>query len=221
MLGLNFLKLFEARKAHLDTRIKRDYIRNGVAVIPCRVSGYDDVISSYSVKDLETLNPEFKDYLKSTAAVTPQETPVVLNIIGDCLSAEEKTTIEETIRDDMAYDLGMVEEDEKRHTKRFWLMLIILIISAALLWTSNTMADGPRELLYILLYFTADILLDYILLAGHDLREERRLAGRLASINIVFSDDYEDTVYTEQDVNQLYSEIEKDVKETIQRSNKR
>lgn len=183
MLGLNFLKLFEARKAHLDTRIKRDYIRNGVSVMPCRVSGYDDVISSYSVKGLETLNPEFAEYLKSTAAVTPEESPIVLNIIGDCLSQEEKTTIEEIIRDDMAYDLGMVEEIEKRHIKRLWLMLIILI--------------------------------DHIFLSGHDLREERRLAGRLASIKILFSDNYEDSVYTEKDVNQLYSEIEKDVDETI------
>lgn len=215
MLGLNFLKLFEARKAHLDTRIKRDYIRKGVAVIPCRVSGYDDVISSYSVKGLETLNPEFAEYLKSTAAVTPEESPIVLNIIGDCLSQEEKTTIEEIIRDDMAYDLGMVEEIEKRHTKRLWLMLIILIVTAALLWSSLTMADGPRELLYLLFYFAADILLDHIFLSGHDLREERRLAGRLASIKILFSDNYEDSVYTEKDVNQLYSEIEKDVNETI------
>lgn len=164
MIGLNFLKLFESRKSHLDTRIKRDYIRNGVAVIPCRISAYDDVISSYSVKGLETLNPEFDDYLKSTAAVTPQDSPIVLNIIGDCLSSEEKTTIDETIRDDMAYDLGMVEQDGKRHTRTFLLMLFFLILSAALLWSANTMGDKPREILYVLFYFTADILLDYIFL---------------------------------------------------------
>lgn len=167
---------------------------------------------------METLNPAFTDYLKSTAAVTPEESPIVLNIIGNCLSQEEKTTIEEIVRDDMAYDLGMVEETEKRHTNRLWLMLIILIITAALLWSTLKMADGPRELLYLLFYFAADILLDYIFLSGHDLREERRLAGRLASIKTVFFDNYEDTVYTEQDVNQLYSEIEKGVNETIQES---
>lgn len=215
MIGLNFLKLFESRKSHLDTRIKRDYIRNGVAVIPCRVSAYDDVISSYSVKGLETLNPEFDDYLKSTAVVTPQDSPIVLNIIGDCLSSEEKTTIDEVIRDDMAYDLGMVEQDGKRHTRTFLLMLFFLILSAALLWSANTMGDKPREILYVLFYFTADILLDYIFLTGYDLRRERRLAGRLASIKIHFSDNYEDSVYTEKEVNQLYSEIEKDVNETI------
>lgn len=115
----------------------------------------------------------------------------------------------------MAYDLGIVEENEKRNAKRLWLMLIILIVTAALLWSTLTMGDGPRELLYLLFYFAADILLDYIFLSGYDLREERRLAGRLASIKIHFSDSYEDSVYTEKDVDQLYSEIEKDVNETI------
>jgi 5-methyltetrahydrofolate--homocysteine methyltransferase len=46
-------------------------------------------------------------------------------------------------------------------------------------------------------------------------KEGRRLAGRLASIKVVFSEEYEDVNYTDSDVEQLYSEIEKDVNETI------
>lgn len=46
----NIVKLFEPRKGHLDYRIKRDYVRNGIATIPCRISDYSDVISTYSVE---------------------------------------------------------------------------------------------------------------------------------------------------------------------------
>ena len=63
MIGRNILKLFESRRSHLDSRVKRDYIRNGIATIPCRVSDYSDVISTYSVKGFETLNPDFSEYL--------------------------------------------------------------------------------------------------------------------------------------------------------------
>ena len=56
---------------------------------------------------------------------------------------------------------------------------------------------------------------DYIFLTGYDLRRGRRLAGRLASIKVVFSEEYEDVNYTDSDVERLYSEIEKDVNETI------
>ena len=215
MIDRNMAELFESRKGHLEERIKRDYIRNGIATIPCRISDYSDVISTYSVKGYETLNPEFVDYLKSTAEVTPSECPVVLNIIGDCLSEEEKKTIETIIQDDFAYDLGMVEKEENRHTKIFSFMSIGLIIAGILLWATETLAEEPREVFFILFWFMGDTLCDYIFLTGHDLRRDRRLAGRLASIKVVFSDSYEEADYTESDVDQLYSEIEKDVKETI------
>ena len=215
MIRRKLLKLFESRKGHLDYRIKRDYVRNRIASVPCRVSDYSDVISTYSVKNYETLNPEFVDYIKETAELTPSEYPLVLNIIGDCLSQEEKKTIEATILDDFAYDLGVVEKEEKRHTKVFCLMMIGLLLTGVLLWLTRSMADEPREIIYLLFWFMGETLCDYLFLTGYDLRRERQQAGRLASIKVIFSDSYEDPDYTDDDVEQLYSEIEKTVNETI------
>ena len=65
-------------------------------------------------------------------------------------------------------------------------------------------------------WFMGETLCDYIFLTGYELRRERRLAGRLASIKVVFSESYEKPDYTDRDYNKLYSEIEKDVFETIQ-----
>ena len=211
----NLIELFESRKGHLDYRLKRDYVRNGIATIPCRVSDYSDVISAYSVKGCETLNPEFDAYLKSTAELMPPECPLVLNIIGNCLSREEQKTVEETIRDDLAYDLGVVEKKEKRHTQTFFLMLAGMLLSGGLLWFTKALADEPRELLYILFWFAGETLCDYLFLTGYELRCERRLAGRLASIKIVFSESYEMPNYTQSEVDELYSEIEKDVNKTL------
>ena len=59
MIKRKFVRLFELRRGHLDYRIKRDYVRNGIATIPCRISGYNDVINTYSVKGYETLNTDF------------------------------------------------------------------------------------------------------------------------------------------------------------------
>ena len=111
------VRLFESRKGHLDYRVKRDYIRNGIAMIPCRITDYQDIVSTYSVMGYETLNPEFVEYLKTTAEVTPLKCPIVLNIIGDCLSQEEKKTIKDIIPDDLGYNLGIVEKEEKRHNQ--------------------------------------------------------------------------------------------------------
>ena len=215
MLKHRLINLFESRQSNLDYRIKRDYIRNGVAMIPCQISDYGDVISSYSVKGYESLNQEFFDYVKSAAELTPFEYPLVLNIIGDCLTEEQKKTIAATIEDDFAYNLGSVEREERRHTKIFNFMFFGLLISGVLLWMTRLLADEPREMFFVLFWFMGDTLCDYVFLTGHDLRKDRRLAGRLASVKVVFSDRYEDKNYSEKDVDKLYSEIEKDVKGTI------
>ena len=217
MITRNFLKLFEKRKSNLDYRLKCDYIRNGIATLPCSISDYNDVISSYSVKGYETLNTDFVDYLKEAAEVTPLEYPLVLNIIGGSLSQEEKNTIEEVILDDLAYDLGSVEKEENRHRRVFYGMFFGLIISGVLLWLTQVLAEEPRELFFILFWFMGETLCDYIFLTGYDLRRDRRQAGRLASIKIVFSESYEEPNYTESDLNKLYSEIEKDVKESVKK----
>ena len=216
MMNHKIIKLFESRKGNLDYRVKRDYIRNGIATIPCRISDYNDVISAYSVKGFETLNTEFVEYLQSAAELAPPEYPLVLNIVGDCLSEDEKKTIEYIIRDDFAYDLGVVERKEKRHMRIFCGMFFGLIISGVLLYLTHVLAEEPRELLFILFWFMGDTLCDYIFLTGHDLRMDRVLAGRLASIKVVFSESHKEPAYTTNDVNKLYSEIQRDVNETIQ-----
>ena len=209
------IKLFESRSGNLENRLKKDYIQNGVVTIPCRVSDYNDVISNYSVKGFETLNQEFVDFIKRTDEVIPPEYPVVLNIISDTLSVEEKKAIKETIEDHFAYELGVVENHEKRHTRTFILMLIGMVLSGILLWLTRTLEEESRELFFVLFWFLGDTLCDYIFLTGHDLRHDRRLAGRLASVKIVFSDEFEKPKYTDTNREKLYSEIEKDVEETI------
>ena len=209
------VKLFESRSGNLEDRLKKDYIQNGVVTIPCRVSDYNDVISNYSVKGFETLNQEFVDFIKRTDEVIPPEHPVVLNIISDTLSAEEKKAIKETIEDHFAYELGVVENHEKRHTRTFILMLIGMVLSGILLWLTRTLEEESRELFFVLFWFLGDTLCDYIFLTGHDLRHNRRLAGRLASVKIIFSDVFEKPKYTDTNREKLYSEIEKEVEETI------
>ena len=154
----NTARLFERRKGHLEYLIKRDYVRSGIATIPCSVSDYSDVISTYSVKGYETLNTDFYDYLKECADVTPTECPLVLSITGNSLSPEEKKTIEEVIRDDFAYDLGMVEKHEKRHMRTFLFMVIGMLLSGAVLWLTKPLMEMPRELLFILFWFMSCII---------------------------------------------------------------
>ena len=208
--------LFESRKGQMDELLHRDFINNGIATFPVKISSYDEVIHPNSVRRYETLNPDFADLIELGAGVIPPECPIVVNIIEDCLTEEQRKIIVATIREYYAYKLGMVEKDLKRHTKRFVFMTVGLVLSAFLLWLSEGLDDISRELFFVLFWFMGDTICDYILLTGHDLRRDKRAAGQMASIKVTFSKSFDESDYTKDEVDKLYSDIEKDVK----RSNK-
>ena len=158
----------------MDELLHRDFINNGIATFPCRISSYHDIINPLSAKHYETPNPDFTDYLESGAAVLPPDCPIVLDIIEDCLTEEERKIIEATVHEYYAYKLGLVEKEEKRHKKRFLIMTVGLIIAGFLLWFSQGLDEVPRELFFVLFWFMGDTLCDYLLLTGHDLRRDRR-----------------------------------------------
>lgn len=202
----------------MDELLHRDFVNNGIATVPVKISSYYDVIHPLSVQRYETLNPDFKDIVDLGAGVIPSDCPIVLNIIEDCLTEEEKKTIVTTIQEFYAYKLGMVENEEKRHTKRFIFMTVGLVVSAFLLWLSESLDEISRELFFVLFWFMGDTLCDYILLTGHDLRRDRRVAGQLASIKVTFSKSFDESDYTKEEVDKLHSDIEKDVKRTNRKS---
>ena len=204
----NFIRLFEQKKSRIDSRIRLDYIENEIATIHCCISGYNDIISKYSAKGQESLNFNFVDYLKETAEPIPDECPLVLNIIGDCLSADEKKIIAENIREDFSYKLGLVEKEQEREFRMFILMIIGLIISGLLLWLTISLDEVPREIFIVFFWFFGDRMFEYIFITGHELRKEKRLAGRLASIKVIFSDTYEKIHYTEEEISRLYAELD-------------
>ena len=208
-------QLFESRKGRIDDLLHRDFINNGIATFPIKISSYYDVIHPNSVRGYETLNPDFADLIELGAGVVPPEYPIVVNILEECLTDEERNIIVQTIREYYAYKLGLVEKDLKRHTKRFVFMSVGLVLSAILLWLSEGLEEISRELFFVLFWFMGDTLCDYILLTGHDLRRDKRAAGQLASIKVTFSKSFDESDYTNAEVDKLHSEIEKDVKETL------
>lgn len=206
----NFTKLFDQKKSRIDSRIKRDYIENGIATVHCKISSYNDIISSYSVKDQENLNLDFIEYLQDVAGPIPDEYPLILNIIGDFLSDDEKRIIAENIREEFLYKLGIVEKEHEREFKLFISMIIGLIVSGILLWLTSSLDEVPREIFIVFFWFFGDRMFEYLFITGYELKKERRLAGRLASIKVIFSDKYEKIHYTEDEIHKLYAELDLD-----------
>lgn len=198
---------FSKRDADLPQRVKSEFIDSGIATIPCNVSSYDDIVSRYSVKGYETLNPEFTDYVEGAAAFIPAEYPIVLEISGKAFSDEEQESIRNTIREDFLYGLGGIQAENKKQMLVSLFMMAGMLISGFLVFYKKGIPAVSLEFIYIFFWFFADIFVSYVILENPENIRRRTRAGRLASMTVVFSEEHDDSALTEEDVRYVYDDM--------------
>lgn len=199
---------FQRKRSGLDDILNRAFLDNGIATIPCNVSGLDDVISHYSVPGCETLNPEFVEYITSTVEAIPANYPVVLELVGHVFTAKEKDIITRTIKADFAFDLGIVEEKNRFQRKTFLITLLGFIVSCLFFTLTRFFSDILAEMVFVFFWFFADTLVGYITFGGYDLYRAHKLAGRLACIEVNFAAVFDPSDYTEAEAEQVFNNLD-------------
>lgn len=201
--SINYTK----KKSSIDKRLREDYIDNDIATIPCKVDSFNDVINRYSIKDYETLNPEFNDYINSIVDDIPKNYPIVINIISKNLTNEEKIIIEDTIVDELAYNLGEIENEIKQQRNNYIKLFIGTVVSGILLWILELFENFPFEIMVVVFWFFCETFISDIVIDGRELRKKHALAARLACLKVVFSSDYDDDDYSKDEKEQIYKEV--------------
>lgn len=184
------LEEFYKKKSDLQQRLQKDLIRDGIAYLPCKVSGVDDILSKFSTPGIESLDSEFTDALMNTVDCIPQEYPLVLEIHGPKFTEKEKEMITETIISDADYMLGKTEAQNRHHRKVFWSMVAGTVGSGILLGAIKVFVDEiALEFFYVLFWLFADALVRYLFIEHGDYKNDKIRAGRIASMKVEFVED--------------------------------
>ncbi|MCR5234432.1 MAG: hypothetical protein K6E53_11070 [Lachnospiraceae bacterium] len=150
----------------------------------------EDIISKYSIRDCESLNSEFSDYIMDFIECIPTKYPIVLEIYGKKFTEEEKKIITDTIIEDGDYVLGRTIQENRHHRFVFVEMVIGTVVSGILLaLIGKYLGEIPQEFFYVLFWLFADALVRYIFIERADYRDQRIGAGRIASIKVEFAED--------------------------------
>ena len=172
------LEEFYKKKSDLQQRLQKDLIRDGIAYLPCKVSGVDDILS------------KFTDALMKTVDCIPQEYPLVLEIHGPHFTEEEKRMITEAVISDADYMLGKTEAQNRHHRKVFWSMVAGTVGSGILLGVVKIFVDEiALEFFYVLFWLFADALVRYLFIEHGDYKNDKIRAGRIASMKVEFVED--------------------------------
>ena len=185
------LKKFKKAKFNYAKFVKKYYIEKGEAYISAKVNSIDDIISKYSTKDYEWINPEFASYIEESAYYIPLEESITIEICGGNFSKEEKDMIKRVIKDYFGLKLGdkFLDLDINKH-KSFILFLFGIISLGVFAILSNfSIITAVNELLLLLFWFFLWEYADLGWLTRGNLRLEQIEAGQLSTAKIVFLDE--------------------------------
>ena len=185
------LKKFKKAKFNYAKFVKKYYIEKGEAYISAKVNSIDDIISKYSTKDYEWINPEFASYIEESAYYIPLEESITIEICGGNFSEEEKDMIKRVIKDYFGLKLGdkFLDLDINKH-KSFILFLFGIISLGVFAILSNfSIITAVNELLLLLFWFFLWEYANLGWLTRGNLRLEQIEAGQLSTAKIVFLDE--------------------------------
>ncbi|MCR5487024.1 MAG: hypothetical protein K6F35_05780 [Lachnospiraceae bacterium] len=184
------IRKFLDKKSLLEHRLNKEVLEDGIAYIPCHVDNMEDIISKYSIRDCESLNSEFVDYIMGFIECIPVKHPIVLEIYGPKFTEDEKKIIADTIAADGDYELGKTIQENRHHRLVFGEMVIGTVASGIFLaLIGKYLEDIPQEFFYVLFWLFADSLVRYIFIEREDYRDKRIGAGRIASMKVEFIED--------------------------------
>lgn len=202
--------IFKKSKINYKNTLNSLMLEHDVAHIACKVDGLDKIINPYSVDGYEILNPAFEGFLLSFLDIIPEKAPIFLEITGAEFDSSEQKKITDTIRRSFKVDYA--------HTFRTQWLGIIKILWFAVFFTvffgilliSKQWSGGPiTEFFYLMFWFFGDRFIDYMLLEQREYKKSRARMAQLYSMELAFSDSYNDYVISETQAKEIFENVSK------------
>ena len=184
------LKKFKKAKFNYAKFVKKYYIEKGEAYISAKVNSIDDIISKYSTKDYEWINPEFASYIEESAYYIPLEESITIEICGGNFSEEEKDMIKRVIKDYFGLKLGdkFLDLDINKHKSFILFLFGIISLGVFAILSRFSLITALNEVILLLFWFFLWEYADLGWIERSNIQIERLEAGQLSTAKIEFLD---------------------------------
>lgn len=185
------LEKFKSAKFNYAKFVKQYYIEKKEAYISAKVSSIEDIISKYSTKGYEWINPDFAHYIEESAYYIPIEESITIEICGGNFSDEEKELVKKVIKDYFGLKLGdkFLDLDENKHKSLLLLLFGIISLGIFAILSKFSIITTLNEVILLLFWFFLWEYADLAWLQRSDIQVGRIEAGQLSTAKIVFLDD--------------------------------
>ena len=182
-------------KFDISKFIKEYYIDDdGYAYISANVDDIDDIISPYSVKGYDWINPDFADYVEESFYFIPIEEKVKLEICGGNFSDKQKARIEKVISSYYSLKLGDKELDLNQNRNRVisFIGIGLLILGLYFIFSLFAGETVAAEVIPIFFWTFLEGGMELVIYDRNDIMEAKMDAAQLANMKITFLDEEEE-----------------------------
>lgn len=189
------LERFKSAKFNYAKFVKQYYIDKKEAYVSANVDSINDIISKYSTKGYEWINPDFAHYIEESTYYIPIEESVTIEICGGNFSDEEKDLIKRVIKDYFGLKLGdkFLDLDENKHKSLILLLFGILSLGIFAILSKFAIISTLSEIILLLFWFFLWEYAELAWLERSEIQLKRIEAGQLSTAKIVFLDDSTDS----------------------------
>lgn len=189
--SLKNLQKFKSAKFNYAKFVKQYYIDKKEAYISAKVNSLDDIISKYSTKGYEWINPDFAHYIEESAYYIPIEESITIEICGGNFSDEEKELIKKVIKDYFGLKLGdkFLDLDQNKHRSLILLLFGILSLGVFTLFNRVNLISTLSEVILLLFWFFLWEYADLAWIERSEIQLKRIEAGQLSTAKITFLDE--------------------------------
>lgn len=168
--------------------VRKYYMEKGNAYITAHVDSIKDIVSSYSVRDYEWINPDFVAFCEECAYYIPAEDAIILEISGPAFTESEQEIITRVIQNCFGLKLGdkmILLNDNKREAI---IMLVAALLFLGLFVLVSTLFEIAiiREVILIISWFFVWGCADLLFVQRAELMREKLYAGQLCVMKIKF-----------------------------------
>ena len=208
-------RFFSRKSVDIEKKIGDKYLCGDVAVIAYRAFSLSDIIDPHSVPGHEILTEGFNNFLEVNTGYIESEYPIVLEICGQDFTQEEKEMIVRVIKDECDLVLGTFVHEKKEIISSLIFNAVFAVIAYLIYMYFNQLSQAEPGSGLVALVDCFNIffwVFAWEAAAGLVFRTQiymsaKKKAAQMASMNIKFFKEYDESTYSVKEQEKLIDEI--------------
>ena len=191
-------KLYDSRNIDVNRYMQNLIIDGKYGYITLSVKDINDVVSSYSIKNYESLSDSFRSAFDFYAEQIPDNIPLFLELTDHEFSPEEKQAIQRAVSHEYGFDYVIRYKEIRKKIRIACINFVLSILFLFYLYYTWKHSEMVIQLVWIPLWFFLDSVFQLVLSVLPEHKKMKRKSMQKQTVKLIFTKEYNDYISKDQ-----------------------